>query len=201
MACDLGIEYTFAPAVLGSMRMDRQGLPVSQVGRREDSELLAKLAAQLRVDAQGHSSGEQCTFYSASYCHICAHRGPHSYLTTRNVSSDTGQASIAHDRSRGIEREQLPQQHYVSKAPSTAPDGGGSGPLEDEQCNEHQEAGNDEGGSLSNVETIFRAPQGAMLLYKEISSDLARMSGIKREIFNICLSSDFFYTRLRHLLV
>lgn len=72
MACDLGFEYNFAPAVLGSARMDRQGLPVSHFGRREDSELLAKLAAQLRVDPRGNFSSEQRTFFSASFCHICS---------------------------------------------------------------------------------------------------------------------------------
>ena len=80
-----------------------------------------------------------------------------------SVFLDSGKSSLAHEKGRGIEREQLPQQHYVSKAPTSAADGVGSGPSEEEHCTEYQEAVNDEGTALLPFKAVSCAPQGAWL--------------------------------------
>lgn len=84
-------------------------------------------------------------------------------LTVGIIVVDSGQAFSAPDRGRGIEREQLPQQHYVSKAPTYAAEGTGSGPSEEEQCNEYQEAVNDEGLAPLLFGSKICAPSGAVL--------------------------------------
>ena len=153
MACELGIDCTFAPAVLGQARMDRQGLPVSH-GRREDTELLAKLAAQLRLDPRSHLRGEDSTFSSASFCYICYTLGSVLYLTVRTTFADAEQYYSVQDIGRSTAREQLPQQHYVSRVHASAAEGTGTGPSDEGQCNDDQEAANDEGGSLQKAKML-----------------------------------------------
>ena len=87
---------------------------------------------------------------------------------------DSAQSSWVHDKGRGIEREQPSQQHYVSRASTSAADGLGSGPSEGEQCNESQEAVNDEGNTPLLFERKSCAPQGATSIFGlSVASTLA----------------------------